>query len=102
MVSLIIKIKRVDVKCAYALSSEAPTPSKPSWLSSLFKGMTFVLTQGAHPVQEAKDLNTSMTSALESETEHEADGDAAEGRSSSQFVRSVLAKTITDNGGKKF
>ena len=39
--------------------------------------MTFVLTQGAHPVQEAKDLNTSMTSALESETEPEADGEAA-------------------------
>ena len=75
--------------------------SKPTWLSSLFKGMNFVLTQGTRPapVEESnKDLNTSLTSALESETEPEPD--VAGTSSSSQFVRSALSKTITDNGGK--
>ena len=75
--------------------------SNPTWLSSLFKGMNFVLTQGTRPapVEEGnKDLNTSLTSALESETE--AEPDVAGTSSSSQFVRSALSKTITDNGGK--
>ena len=81
---------------AYHVADQV-TATKSAWLSCLFKGKTFVLTQGAHPDQDKqKDLNTSMTSALESETETE----AAAQEVPTGFARSVVARAITDNGGK--
>ena len=70
------------------------------WISSLFKGLTFVLTQGAHPLSEPKDLNTSMTSALESETETEQQADDAQSVKNTGFIRAAITQTIIENGGK--
>jgi len=75
------------------------SPRKSVWISSLFKGLTFVLTQGAHPVSEPKDLNTSMTSALESETETEQQADDAQSVKNTGFIRAAITQTIIENGG---
>ena len=59
--------------------------------SKLFKDMVFVLTQGSHP-----DLNTSVTSNLESETEPETHEPST---STNGFDRPHVKRLILENGG---